>query len=401
MLKFIVSIAIVLGIVSSVTAGGLVAFEELPVPVGLDAREPSLYAMQDGRLLMTWTEASGNNFAVKVAVLSNSTWSAPRTVTASPDLFVNWADFPSASEFADGTVIAHWLQTSGNSAYSYDVRIALSRDDGDTWSAPIVPHRDGTKAQHGFVTLAPLADEVIAVWLDGRAYDGDLLEGSALSGQMQLRSAVISSDGTVAPDIAVDFTTCSCCQTAAAVADDALLVVYRDRSEAEVRDISLVIMREGRWSAPASVHEDNWELSGCPVNGPSIAARDRRVVVAWFTGAGDVPAINVAFSNDAGSSFGDAVRIDRGEPLGRVDTLMLDHGTALVSWVEWQGSDEALLVCRATVDGCISSHRLTLNSEGNSMNFPQLAATSDGIYVAWTHPLPDGSDTIRMMRSAR
>ena len=158
MLRFIVSIAIVLGIVSSVTAGGLVAFEELPVPVGLDAREPSLYAMQDGRLLMTWTEASGNNFAVKVAVLSNSTWSAPRTVTASPDLFVNWADFPSASEFGDGTVIAHWLQTSGNSAYSYDVRIALSRDNGDTWSAPIVPHRDGTKAQHGFVTLTPLAD---------------------------------------------------------------------------------------------------------------------------------------------------------------------------------------------------------------------------------------------------
>ncbi len=350
---------------------------------------------------MTWTEASGNNFAVKVAVLSNSTWSAPRTVTASPDLFVNWADFPSASEFGDGTVIAHWLQTSGNSAYSYDVRIALSRDNGDTWSAPIVPHRDGTKAQHGFVTLTPLADEVIAVWLDGRAYDGDLVEGSALSGQMQLRSAVISSDGTVAPDIAVDLTTCSCCQTAAAVADDALLVVYRDRSEAEVRDISLVIMREGRWSAPASVHEDKWELSGCPVNGPSIAARDRRVVVAWFTGAGDVPAINVAFSNDAGSSFGDAVRIDRGEPLGRVDTLMLDDGTALVSWVEWQGSDEALLVCRATVDGCISSHRLTLNSEGSSMNFPQMAATSDGIYVAWTHPLPDGSDTIRMMRSAR
>ena len=81
--------------------------------------------------------------------------------------------------------------------------------------------------------------------------------------------------------------------------------------------------------------------------------------MAWFTGAGDVPAINVAFSNDAGSSFGDAVRIDRGEPLGRVDTLMLDDGTALVSWVEWQGSDGGLLVCRATVDGCISSHRLT------------------------------------------
>jgi hypothetical protein len=54
-----------------------------------------------------------------------------------------------------------------------------------------------------------------------------------------------------------------------------------------------------------------------------------------------------------------------------------------------------------TDEGCISSQRLAVNSEGNSMNFPQMAATSEGIYVVWTQPLPDGSDTIRMMRSTR
>ena len=180
-----------------------------------------------------------------------------------------------------------------------------------------------------------------------------------------------------------------------------MLVVYRDRSEGEIRDISLVRLSEGRWSVPVSVHEDNWELSGCPVNGPSIAAYDREVVVAWFTGAGDVPAVKVAFSSDAGASFYDAIRIDEGEPSGRVGALMLDNGTALISWVEWQGADEVLLVCRATPDGCDGPHRLAVNSEGNSINFPQIAATPDGLYVAWTQPLPNGRDTIRMMRSPR
>ena len=103
----------------------------------------------------------------------------------------------------------------------------------------------------------------------------------------------------------------------------------------------------------------------------------------------------------AGYTFSEAIRIVRGETFGRVDTLMLDDGSALISWVEWRDSDEALIVCRATRNGCTSLRRLVLNSEGRSINFPQMAATTDGIYVAWTHPLPDGTDTIRMMRSAR
>ena len=401
MLKFAASYLIAFLTASSAYAEGLAAFEDIQLPVGADAREPYLYATHDGRLLMSWTEVSANAFAVRVAAMTNGIWSAPRTIVASPDLFVNWADFPSISEFADGTLIAHWLQSSGPSAYAYDVLIALSRDSGETWSAPILPHQDRTQAQHGFVTLFPRGEDVIAVWLDGRAYDAPFVEDGATSGQMQLRSAVISSDGSVTPDIVVDYTTCSCCQTAAAVSEDALLVVYRDRNEDEVRDISLTKLHDGIWSAPMSVHEDNWELSGCPVNGPSIAASGDRVVVAWFTGAGDLPAVNVAFSNNSGTVFDDPIRIDRGEPIGRIDALMLEDGTALVSWIEWQGSDEILLVCQATDEGCNNSRTLAINSAGNSMNFPQMAATSEGIYIAWTQPLPGGRDTIRMMRSAR
>ena len=393
--------AFVLGMVTSVAAEDLHVFEDFPLPVGKDAREPSLHTSRDGRLLMSWTETNRSSFAVKSAVLDRGTWSEPRTVVTSPDLFVNWADFPSVAAFADGTLIAHWLQKSGRSNYAYDVSIALSPDDGVTWNPPIVPHGDGTKTQHGFVTLAPFADDVVAVWLDGRAYDGALVEGGAIAGQMQLRSAVITSDGSMTPDVAIDFTSCSCCQTSAAVAGDALLIAYRDRTDEETRDISLTAFRKGRWSAPVPVHQDNWELSGCPVNGPSIDANAEQVVVAWFTGAGDVPAVKVAFSSDAGASFGEAVRIDEGEPIGRVGALMLDDGTALISWVEWQGADEVLLICHVTQDGCVAPHRLVVNSEGNSINFPQIASTPDGVYFAWTQPLPNGSDTIRMLRSPR
>lgn len=401
MLRHLAPLVTLIGLAGPAASQDLSAFERFPVPVGQDAREPSLFATSDGRLLMSWLEDSGGAFAVKVSTLEEERWSAPETISASPDLFVNWADFPSVSEFSDGTMIAHWLQRSGSSAYAYDVRIALSKDAGGTWSRSLVPHGDGTKAQHGFVTLAPLDEKLVAVWLDGRAYDGGLVEDGAVAGQMQLRASVIASDRAATPDVAVDLATCSCCQTAAAISGKALLVVYRDRTEDEIRDIALTRFQDGGWSAPLRVHADNWDIPGCPINGPSIAANGPSVVVAWFTAAGDMPAVKVAFSEDAGETFGDAVRIDRGQPVGRVDTLKLEDGTALVSWIEWRGSDEILLVCQVTADGCSAPRTVAVNTAGQSMNFPQLAATPEGIYLAWTQPLSDGRDTIRILRAPR
>lgn len=386
---------------SAAVAQALSVIEAIDVPTGKGAREPSLFADTSGRLIMSWTEEAHDGFAVKTAFLEDGVWSEPSTVTSSTDLFVNWADFPSIALFDDGTMVTHWLQKAPGGLFSYDVKIALSRDDGRSWSVPITPHRDGTSSQHGFVTLAPFRNDVIAIWLDGRAYGGELLEQGAVSGAMQLRAAVISTDGTMSQDAAIDFMTCSCCQTSAAIAGDTLLVLYRDRSNQEIRDISVIRMRDGVWSDPATIHADGWEISGCPVNGPSISAHGDSVATAWFTGANDIPAIKMAFSSDAGHTFGDAVRIDQGQPVGRVDTLMLEDESALVSWIEWIGSDETLFICRATAEGCVESQVVTRNSSVGSMNFPQMAATRDTIYLAWTHPLSNGKDSIRLVKLAR
>lgn len=401
MLRVLAHLVGLLCVSTAAIAQDVAGFEEITVPVGPKAQEPSLFSTDDGRLLMSWTEASGNGFAVKMAILENGTWGPPRTITTSGNLFVNWADFPSVAAFADGTLLAHWLQKTGRSEYAYDVNIAFSVDDGETWGASMVPHPDGTETQNGFVTLVPTDDRMVAIWLDGRASESDVAEEGAIPGATQLRAAVLSSDGKASPDMALDYMACSCCHTAAALAGGDLIVVYRDRTEADIRDISAVRMSNGVWSDPISVHDDNWEISGCPVNGPSIAARDNRVLVAWLTGADDVPAVRIATSADGGRSFGDAVRIDRGSPVGRVDTLMLEDGSGLVSWVEWTGNDETLLLCRLGADGCLSTWEVAVNSSTGSMNFPQIAATSEGFYIAWTHPLPDGGDTIRMLRMPR
>jgi hypothetical protein len=79
---------------------------------------------------------------------------------------------------------------------------------------------------------------------------------------------------------------------------------------------------------------DGWEVNGCPVNGPAVAAAGPQVAAAWFTAANETSRVNVAFSADSGATFGPPIVVDDGRPLGRVDVVLLDQGRALVSWLE-------------------------------------------------------------------
>lgn len=390
-------------ILFSLVAGPLPAIAEEKVfstisnfdpPVGTDAAEPSLFALNDERILMSWTEPTADGYAVKVSTGSVEGWSEPRTVVDSGALFVNWADFPSVAAFGDGTLAAHWLKETG-SGYDYDLKISLSQDGGETWLETLTPHRDGVSAQHGFATLLPIADDkMLAVWLDGRANGVEQARD-----QMQLRGTVIASDGTLADDMLMDMQTCSCCQTSAAIASGgAVLVAYRDRTDREIRDISVVRMVDGIWSAPISVHDDGWKISGCPVNGPAIDASGDTAVVAWFTEARNDRVVNVAFSLDAGLIFKTPIRVDIGNAIGRVDTVMLDDSSALVSWVEWTEAGEVLFVCRAVPEvGCGAPHPIMVNKAGASINFPRMVKNGDDIYIAWTQPGQNSS--IRVVRA--
>ncbi len=379
---------------------------ELDPPAADGAQEPSLSAMSDGRVLMSWTEPSGAGFAVRTAIGNAAGWSEPRTVVEADDLFVNWADFPSAASLPDGTLAAHWLQQNGTSSYAYDVNIALSGDDGRSWGKTLVPHRDGTQRQHGFVTLLPVSpDRLMTFWLDGRNYDttDSFAGGDSASDSMELRVASITSDGEMSDETLLDTRTCTCCQTSAVVTDGGtVLVAYRDRTEDEIRDISVLRMKDGVSSEPTGVNADGWRIAGCPVNGPAIDASDGRAAVAWFTAAEGLAKVNVAFSDDDGQSFGDAIGIDQGAPAGRVDVLQLGDGSALVSWLELTAVGEALYACRAVPDaGCGRPKVITISRGGRTIGFPQMALGADGVYIAWTEPSversaePENDTTIR------
>ena len=299
---------------------------------------------------------------------------------------MNWADFPAVVALPDGSLFAHWLEKSGTSPYAYDVRISRSRDGGRTWSAPVTPHRDGMPAEHGFVSMvASRTGEVGIVWLDGRKKPDIAHAGQEATAEaMSLMHTTLDAEGRLGLETVLDDRVCDCCQTDAVTAAAATVVVYRDRSEKEVRDISIVRFSDGRWSPPQPLAPDGWEINGCPVNGPAIAAAGSNVVVAWFTAARGEPRVKVAFSPDAGARFDPGIVVDEGRPLGRVDVVALEDGAALVTWLEKTDKGAAVRVRRVARDGS-ASHALTATDSdaARSSGFPRAVRSGTEVTIAW------------------
>ncbi len=347
---------------------------------------PNLAAGADGSAVLTWLEPQGERrHALRVAVRTAGRWSEPRTIVASDSFFVNWADFPSLVALADGAWIAHWLARVPGGVYAYHVRLAVSRDQGATWSAPLTAHADDAPQEHGFVSLVPWDDSTAAaVWLDGRAMR---LAGPAeeAEGDMTLRSRTVTSGGRLGPEALLDARTCECCQTALARTASGLVAAYRDRSPEEIRDIAVVRYAGGGWTPPTLVARDGWHYPGCPVNGPALAAAGDTIAIAWYTAARDTPRVFAAFSPDGGATWGPPRRVDDGHPLGRVDIELLADGSALVTWLE-SGRGGAEVRARRVPPGGPppASWRVTESSDARSSGFPRLLRVGDEVLFAWT-----------------
>ncbi len=375
-----------------VPALGEVTAAPSPAPEG--SGEPNLSVDEEGRVHLTWFERldGGEDHALRFAVLdpNSERWSAPRTIVEGLDFFVNWADFPSMLPLPGGDLVAHWLQRSGPGTFHYDVVLSWSGDGGESWSPGILPHRDGTLSEHGFVTLLPWEGGGLgAVWLDGRKY-----ESQPDDPEMTLRFTTLGPDATpeaLGPEVLLDDRVCDCCQTSAARTRDGVVVVYRDRSPEEVRDISIVRLEDGVWSDPAPVHEDGWTIPACPVNGPMVAAEGRNVAVAWFTAEGDRPRVKVAFSEDGGRTFDAPIRVDDGDPAGRVALVLLDptepgeSEDVLVSWLERTDGAAEVRVRRVTAAGERSDARtVAVSTEARASGFPRMVRGGDRLVFAWT-----------------
>ena len=354
--------------------------QQIQNPSEINSSLPRLFS-NGKEIYMSWVEKKDTLTVLKYASFSNKSWSNSEEITSGNDWFVNWADFPALAE-NNGNVLTNILQKSSKGTYSYDVKLSLFSKEKNEWKNNFLLNLDGKESEHGFVSMLPFQeDSFFVTWLDGRTLV-DMPKGEE---QMTLRGAIITSEGEITQDILLDDRTCECCNTAATMTENGPIVVYRNRSEKEIRDIGIVRFENGKWTEPQIVIEDNWHIPGCPVNGPTIDALGSNVAMAWFTAANDNPKVQIAFSEDNGASFGLPFRIDNGNAIGRVDVAMLDSSSAAVLWMEPSGVDTVIQMAKVNSDGS-QNKPLTISKTRSerSSGFPQMEVLGNKIYVAWT-----------------
>ena len=351
-------------------------------PVADSCAEPYLFTDKNGIVYLSWIEKINKESSLKFATLTDDKWTTAQTIAAGNNWFVNWADYPVIISGGNQHLISHYLEKSGPATFSYDIKYKTSSDNGKSWDEAKLLNDDGKQAEHGFVSMIPFEEKFFVSWLDGRNTATEKPGGhGGHHGQMSIRGAILTKDGIKENEWELDNRVCDCCQTDVAITAGGPIVVYRDRSEDEIRDISIVRFVNGKWTVPQTIYPDKWKIIGCPVNGPRAGAIGNSLAITWFSMNDNKGQVKVIFSADGGNTFNTPIQIDEGNPIGRVDIVMLDEKSVMVSWME--GTD--IKAIKVKSDGTKEKPvMIAASSDARSGGFPQMTKAGDKIIFAWT-----------------
>jgi len=357
----------------------------LGTPSSAKSQAPYLFKDGHDQIFLSWIEEANDMAYLKISQLQNNNWSDAITISSGTDWFINWADYPIGATDGNGNFIQSLLVKSGNSTYAYDVKLFTSNNSID-WSAPKLLHHDSTQTEHGFVSMLPYENGFLAAWLDGRNTAGNdhpthNHDHNQHAGAMTLRAAILDTNAQKIMEWELDDRVCDCCQTTAALTSKGPVVIYRNRSDEEIRDIYISRLIDNNWTNPQSIYNDNWEVFGCPVNGPRADALANTLGIAWFTAANDNAQVKVIFSKDAGATFAPPIVISENEAIGRVDLVMLDEESAMISWME----GKEIKAMRVNSNGQTEKPLVISTSTAKrASGFPQMLKAGDRIIFAWT-----------------
>lgn len=362
-----------------------IAIHEIQFEQGGKGILPSLYSTGNS-LYLSWVDTLPDSSAsLALSELNGSVWAPSQELARGKNWFINWADFPTISVNKD-FVFSHYLQNVNSAHMAYDIKFGIQKF-GTTRGAFNHLNQDGTASEHGFVSVIPFTDTTFFVsWLDGRNMgEGHGHVHDRNLGAMNVRAAEIAFDGTVRNEVVLDHMACTCCQTTATLTSHGPVVLYRDCTLDNIRDIVITRKIGDRWTEPRPIHLDNWKIEGCPVNGPRADAMNDDLAVAWFTEANGTAKVLTVFSKNGGETFESPILVSDNKPLGRVDIVMINNKEAIVSWMETEGEQTYLYAQKINNAGekgtpiCV-----TAISANRKSGFPQMETLQGKVYFAWT-----------------
>ena len=369
----------------TLTIRSVFAFEIVKTPTNKNSLAPNLCSFGN-HFALSWIERNTDGEArLQMATWNGSEFDEIRLIAKSKGMFANWADIPSLVEAPSGDLYAHWLNRIGNETYAYGIQIERSIDHGKSWQSLGWLHNDTSATEHGFVSLIPENRHVRAFWLDGR-------QMKKPTGKMMLRTAILDGNEIKSENM-LDDDVCTCCPTGAIQLPGGSAVVYRDRLPQEIRDISLVHLKNDAWSKPSRIQNDNWVMPGCPVNGPSISTNGNIIAVSRFTVIKNKAKIILRLFKDGQAESGKEIILDENIPVGRCTTVCSKDAVYNI-WIGVDKKQTVLRMAEVSLSGKIK-RKITLVpiDKDRSSGMPRAIFSNNYLWVSWT-----GSNQVRLGR---
>lgn len=364
---------------------------------GVNAAEPAVAAGRDGAVYVAWVGHGAGKEAdvwlARVEAGAKAAGGESARVNRTPGEATAWrGDAPSIAVSKDGAVYVAWTARDGGANQATTLYVSASRDGGRSFGEPVRVNDDSKPGVHGMHSLAVGEDgRVYVAWLDERDIDtphGDGHEKMPMHGEHNREVFFsYSADGgrTFSKNRRVAVEACPCCKTSLAASRGGRVYVgWRQVLPGDFRHVAVASSADGgeTFDAPTVVSDDRWELRGCPVSGPALAAGDgEHLTVVWFT-AGDAgtPGIYSSESSDGGRTF--APRRVVSEVGARGTPQLLTDARGGVAVFEGEGADgsAALLEARlGAADGVASNTRTQLAAG----ELPAAAVLDGRIYAAY------------------
>jgi hypothetical protein len=374
---------------------GLTTSHAQPVFVGpVPISPPAVRFDASGTVHLAWFEKAGSVGAVKTVRIGEGTTLPVRSTQVNPEALGPDAihQAPGLATAADNLVFVTWStpnRTAG-AMFASDLRVARSRDGGQTFDPPVQVNDDGQAITHSFEdVLAGNATDLYVAWLDGRGKDK--------SGAGAIFGCSHDQGRTIGKNLTIDQMACPCCRPMLAMAPNGeLWVAWRKTFDGNVRDVVVGRSVDGgnTFSAPKRVHHDGWVFSACPHRGPSIGLdRYGRLYIGWYTeGTDEQPRLYVATSDDQGNTFSTPVPLHTSTTSLPDQLRMVVHpdGAVVAVWEEITGVRKRT-VMRVSMDRGSSFGPVHTLSEGAKAESPTVAIHRDGtVALSWTeHAWPN------------
>jgi hypothetical protein len=297
-----------------------------------------------------------------------------------------------------------WTSTDRPAA----IRLATSEDGGRAFGPSQMLQDGAASGDRGWAALVEGADgEPRAVWLDHRAmaesasgadhHHGHAAASSAsgpIDGvEMAQRSAIYISDGR--REHAIASGVCYCCKTAVARGlDGRLFLAWRHVYPGNIRDIAFSSSGPGAFdfAPPARVSRDEWQLDGCPDDGPAMGVGpDGTVHLVWPTVVSRPTPHKAIFhaSSTDGRSFTPRMRVTaEGRNAAHPQVAVGSGGEVVVLWDEVVADQRRIFV--SLLAGGVFSPGAPVSQSGPG-SYPVSAFADDTLIVAWVEGAPESS----------